>query len=290
MKLYLNINETIKVVLPVLLILALCSITLIAENKTSPLLLEWRFNEGRGAIFTESKGKGILGVLSGGYKWVTGITGKKDDFALQFNGKNGYGMIKCLTEDGKKLTLKKGTVEIWIKIQSFPANQQYFTILSDDRYFGFNVNKNPKSQKNRITLFWKNIGDNSFYSLPSKILSDKEIKDWCHVACVYDGKNVKLYINGKESMYKSYYTQINQKNNSHLIEQEIGVPYTGAITINNLEIGNNILGNHLKRQWFPGAVDNLGITSKPKTPKELGYFTDKNRTISQPNIIPVIDL
>ncbi|MBL4701750.1 MAG: LamG domain-containing protein [Phycisphaeraceae bacterium] len=163
------------------------------------LLGFWRFDEGTGDKLQDVSGNNRAAQISHkmrGVKWVDGRSGK----AIEFMGgdpakRNVAGCVEILK--GGKFDFSKGlTLECWINFTKIDRQQTYEIISNThgDRGRGF-----------RFILSWLKLGLMSgegaksklrgANSSPSVIKFKKAI--WYHIVGTYDGKNFRVYIDGK---------------------------------------------------------------------------------------------
>jgi len=181
------------------------------------LMANFEMDEGSGTT-KDSSGGGYTCSFFGGVgnvSWVEGITGN----ALYF--KDG-GNVECTkTSDPRSpQPSDKITIEAFVYPKGPPVHAS--GVVS-------NYNSGATSQGYGI-LLWQTgevvcmigVGVPSPFVVTSvdKVLSDK----WNHVACSYDGSQLKVYVNGKLSMQQSATGNIT---NSPWVELKIGKGFTG---------------------------------------------------------------
>jgi len=141
----------------------------------------WLLDEGRGDTAEDSSENGYDGAIKGA-KWVEGKIGK----ALNFD-----------KGDTVTMTLGVGTVKdkisvvMWIKFLDLSGQQNYFSIWdqSNNRYVPY------KTASNEFR-FWSNSWNvGSGFSAVAKT--------WYHVANIYDGSKVYIYIDGDPKVSQS---------------------------------------------------------------------------------------
>lgn len=195
------------------------------------------FDEGLGSIVRDSSGNSFNGEMKGSPlpQWVLGKAG----YALQFDGAN-YVNITSLPE-----VIDAITIEAWIKPNSLSEDDAIVMKphISDAQPKSMYALKIGKTDSLRFSVTIK--GNNYFIDSPDNSLKTDE---WQHVAGVYDGAKIKVYINGAE---------------------RASVAISGAIDTNLMPLwiakGKvNGAGNS-----FKGAIDSLRIYSKALTPTEI---------------------
>lgn len=157
----------------------------------------WNFKEGEGTVIHDSGPLGI-DLTVGDYgegtppKWVEGKFGK----ALLFNGDNkrecgNFGRNKYL---GLK---NEVTFEAWIKPNEPPAEIRGMGLFQNmmSKECGFRIGM---SSKGKISFI---VGDGKQdFNLNSN--KDVPLNEWSHIAATYDGKAMKIFINGVEDSQK----------------------------------------------------------------------------------------
>lgn len=197
----------------------------------------WNFNEGDGAVIHDSGPLGIdLGFVhrqgepeSNPPKWVKGKFGS----ALLFNGENKW---SCANQVWKKyLGLKdEVTFEAWIKPDEPPAGINSMGLFQNMEYtksgFRLGVSANGKISF-MIEDGKREFGMNSNKPVP--------LNEWSHIAATYDGKVMKIFINGVEDSQKPLGGGILQtKSEGFCVGYTGGTPYycgaVGGIRISNV--------------------------------------------------------
>lgn len=142
------------------------------------LVGEWRFDGNA----QDSSGNGYHGTIYGA-NFVEGISGK----ALQFDGKGDV----VLTNNFPVYANEPFTIETWV----YPAStsNDYNTIIGHNRHYPDNVYSRAllsgvPSQADKWTIFMPSPG--YLYG------STHGINQWYHLAVVFDGSRVSLYVNG----------------------------------------------------------------------------------------------
>ena len=151
--------------------------------------------------------------------------------------------------DGKT---NQWTLEAWIKSASANAPTNYFCLLG----FGGNLQKNDYTQsiklgfianktKNRTSPALEfNDGAKTYTIVDHNVFCWAE--QWIHVAATYDGKNVKLYVNGKKI--------------GEAVSGEKMMPLSRVLFLADSKV------------QFKGNIDDLRISDEALKPAELGYY------------------
>jgi Concanavalin A-like lectin/glucanases superfamily len=206
----------------------------------------WHLDEGQGSTVQDSSGNSNAGTLKalGSTTGPTWIDRRFDNPALRFGG---LGSVEIST--APVLEPQKITVEAWIR-RSPTSNLNEYVLAKGAKecvvasYALYTV-------ANSALAFYVSDGNKTYVESPaidaSKIWNDR----WHHVAGTYDGKMVRLYVDG--------------------IEQGNGTPTTltigyGLPTNNNLFIGSYPTGCVAK---FGGDIDDVRIWNRALTPSEI---------------------
>ena len=154
---------------------------------THGLVAYWPLDEGSGSVTFDASGHGHSGILVNGPQWIGGPS-------LDFDGQNDYVDVGTLDVSGGALTLAA-----WIYSEDL-ANcvASDCRILSkatgtaeNDHYFMLSTIESGSNTRLRFRL--KTNGTTSTLIASSGNLSENA---WLHVAAVYDGINMLLYLNG----------------------------------------------------------------------------------------------
>jgi len=151
------------------------------------LVAYWPLDEGSGSVTFDASGHGHSGTLVNGPRWIGGPS-------LDFDGQNDYVDVGTLDVSGSALTLAA-----WIYSENLAncvAND--CRILSkatgtaeNDHYFMLSTIESGANTRLRFRL--KTDGTTSTLIASSGNLS---ANTWVHVAAVYDGSSMLLYLNG----------------------------------------------------------------------------------------------
>jgi hypothetical protein len=190
----------------------------------------WRFDEGQGTVANDSSGNNHTATLTGG-RWVTGRVGP---FALSLNGTSEFAQATGPVVN----TTRPYTVAAWVQIamvtgfhtaisiDGVSASGFFLQFRDDTRTFGLTglPSDNP-------------VGPNAI----ARALTGPTAGTWYHVAGVYDGANLKFYLNG-------------------VLQQSVA--YGTAYLVN----GNTAIGrgrfNGANTDFWPGAIDEVRIYSR----------------------------
>ncbi|MCD6508314.1 LamG domain-containing protein [Candidatus Poribacteria bacterium] len=226
----------------------------LAKVTKDDLCAVWLFDEGTGKKVLDSSGNGNDGEIIGDLKWVDGKFGK----ALQFPGES-KNLVKIPNSDSLNPT-KGITITAWGWLEDTDGNRRFLqksTPGSDNQY--------------RLLLEW---GSFKFDAGPG--VNPKEIttpifstKVWHHVAGVYDGKEIAIYIDGKK---------VAHQNASGEMKPSTGPVFIGAKWDDPAHPGD----------YWKGKIDEVAIFNRGLTEDEIKEVMEKGlKAILAPTTTPV---
>jgi hypothetical protein len=154
-----------------------------AKAANTSLVGYWKFDEGSGTTISDSSGNGNTGTIHGAPQWVDGVVGK----ALKFYGVDDYVLVphsSSLDIAGNQMT-----VEYWMR-------------LSIDWHTGMNTNMAIYTKGDAwVGSMTGSTGAHRFnlayitpYPETNKNIWTANV--WYHIADVYDGTYIRMYVNG----------------------------------------------------------------------------------------------
>jgi len=204
----------------------------------------WLCDEGGGKTLLDSSGNEHHGTIKGEPTWVEG----KFDKALELHGDP-----DCAVVDGSEdLTGPTAmTVELWLKVP------------------GKTVPHSPISKGERGPGHWEllTVSTNGWFSVyipglgsftGNKVVTDDQ---WHHCAMVWDGKSIKLYVDGQG--VGEWKEKLDGKK---IIADK-----------QELHIGNEFSND----TWLTGLIDEIRISDTALDVKELGF----NRSLVPPKAV-----
>ncbi len=170
-------------------------------------------------------------------------------YALYFDGEDDYLEIPDITNLGLPNGSQPGTIMAWIKLLKKPNQWRHtyaFAVSYGDcscgeaRFIGF-------KQYDETHVYVYGGGYCSDYDVWYLVPLDKVYGRWIHIALVYDGETLKLYLNGE------------------LVAQKQVKLYTDTDE-EPLRIGRQINYNP---EYFPGIIDEVRIYNRELTQQEI---------------------
>ncbi|HIE28460.1 TPA: LamG domain-containing protein [Candidatus Poribacteria bacterium] len=226
--------KRIYIITAFLVALSLASEIAVAKIEEKDLLGLWLFDDGKGDVLKDSSGNGNDGTLINGPTWIDGKFGK----ALQFVSAKQQ-RVEIPNSDSLNPT-DAITVMAWGYLEDKNGNRRFLqksTPGSDNQY--------------RLLLEWGNF---RFDAGPG--VSPKEIdvpifsvQEWHHVAGVYDGAEIALYIDGEKAGSKAAKGQM--------------IPSTGPIFLGTK------WANAPEGDYWNGAIDEIAVIGRGVTEEEV---------------------
>lgn len=181
----------------------------------------WKFDETEGTTAKDSSGNHHDGKLNGNAKWAPGRNGS----ALALDGKGSFVQIadKSAFDLGGEMTIAG-----WINLHSVSADWMAIVTKGDSAW------RLSTAAKENHLLFAVNRSDTpAFVSGRTPLAFD----EWHHVAAVYEGSTVRLYVDG---------------------QPDGETPWTGGISKNDADV---LVGENVEQpnRCFDGLMNNLRI-------------------------------
>ena len=225
----------------------------VTVNNTAPLGLvaAYGFEEANGTAVSDSSGLGNVGTIAGATRVAGGRFGK----ALSFDGVNDVVTVF----DSDSLDISVGmTLEAWVNPRSLGQfstilmkeqfNDLAYVLYANTQYFGGVANR-PSVEINTSSNF--NLTQNTA-QLP--------LNTWTHVAATYDGKDLRLYINGVA------------------VQRAAAGPIVQSSR--ELRIGGNLVWG----EYFDGLIDEVRVYNRALTAQEIQ--ADRNAAVHPQAVQP----
>jgi hypothetical protein len=198
------------------------------------LLAHWKLDENSGSIATDSSGNGFDSGLQNNPTWQSGTIGG----AISLNGYQ-YGV----TQDAQALRLDQFSISAWLFNRTSTADMtgEFPMILSKQDWinnagFHFGV-----LEPNTNTIGFRMLTEGSIYSRKEVQAPFATFGKWAHMASVYNGVSLRLYIDG-------------------ILSNEM---QTGPIRMN--QSGSPLYLGH----EIDGLMDDVRIYERPLNPSEI---------------------
>ncbi len=180
----------------------------------------WKFDETEGTVAADSSGTGNNGSLVGNPVWRP--QGGKLGGAIELDGSGDY--VKIDNESAFDIT-GQITISTWVNIMSIPQEWTGIVTKGDSAW--------RMSTDFANNVFHFGIAQNDYLNGRTNVSPGQ----WHHILCVYDGQNMKTYVDGRLDVER---------------------PRTGPIGTNNFPvcIGENI---ELAGRCWHGLIDDVRI-------------------------------
>jgi len=198
----------------------------------------WKFDEGSGTKAADASGHGLGGRLVGDPTWVEGVVGK----ALELDGADDYvdlGDDPCFAITGPI------TICAWIKVKAFDKEWQALVTKGDSAW---------RLQRNwgQNTLEFACTGVPVPGALVGSLFGTVNVNDgrWHHVAGVYDGSKVSLYVDRR---------------------LDVSATAAGTMRTNNYKVFIGANDEKPGRNWN-GAIDDARVYNCGLTAEEVAQI------------------
>ncbi len=217
----------------------LCSLIITSLSIANPaedgLVAYWSFDEGAGKTATDATGNGHDGEFAGAPKWVAGKFGT----ALEFDGVDDH--VKVEDDDGLDLT-DEITLMAWFN-PSAALTSRRMMVKNNSIFVIFDF-----GNANSVDFLVK--PDNLFAQSKT---TDWKVGQWYHFAGTFDGKTLRVYINGQ-------------------LEGEAA--NNKPIAPSNLELWIGGDDNGRPTDWFPGKIDEVRLYDKALSGADIQNVMD----------------
>ena len=192
----------------------------------------------------DSSGNNYNGTAEGSYSWVSGKIGSS---AIEFTG----GKV-LVPDDGKTPLLNPATevsVTAWVKYSEAPEEYTARVVVkgndeNDSENYGLHVN-----DRDEASFFIRDSNHINYDHSSDEILPHDE---WVHIAGVFDGNDVKVYINGDMDSSEDA-----SESTGMLLQDPNGLAIGDAVDVD---------------REFPGAVDDARVYNYALTDAEVAYI------------------
>ena len=240
---------------------ALSTTTKIAQAQeaiTDGLISYWSFNKD---TVTDNTVRDIFGTnngtMNGNVEVVKGNTGD----ALKFSGGHvDCGSAKELSEIGNQLT-----IEMWIK-----PEKAGWAIFAGISMSGSNTYVIAWSDQARVDF---NIWNGAVETWPFHSIAQPALNEWHHIACVYDGSEAIIYINGELDSKKDFEGDLKHNGENFWM----GARKVGGLQYNGLIDELRIYNRGLSQDEIKNNLDATGLAVEPnnKLPLTWGIIKEE---------------
>ena len=213
-----------------------------ADIPKGSLIGAWIFEEGKGDTVRDISGNGNNMTIAGGSpKWVDGKIGK----AMQFDGTADF----LAAPDSPSLDSiddKVVSLVSWVNGTDFTAAARHvLRKVHDTAQASVYI---LRCQNNLLTLF---LGTDA--NANATVAGSTQLKtgEWVHLALVYDGAEMRGYVNG---------------------ELDVTLPVTGNIVTSNQELR---IGRGDPAGYFAGIIDEVGLFKAALTQTQVKDIMNK---------------
>lgn len=219
---------------------------------TDGLISYWSFNQDTVADKTV---KDVFGTNNGTMNDNVEVVNGKVGDALKFSG----GHVDCgaandLIEIGNQITL-----EMWVK-----PEKAGWAIIAGISKSGSNTYVTAWSDQRRVDF---NIWNGAVETWPFHSVAQPELNEWHHVACVYDGSEAIIYINGEFDSKKEF--EGNLKHNGENFW--MGARKVGGLQYNGLLDELRLYNRGLTQDEVKNNVDATGLAVEPSNKLALTW-------------------
>jgi len=204
---------------------------ILGTGELAGLLAWWKLDETSGRDVADASGNGNVGkILNGQPRWQA--SGGKIGGALLFDGKGDWVHV---ANESKFDCTSEVTVAAWIKVNLFDKDYQAIVAKGDSAW---RIQRNQGTDTIEFACSGLNIPDGNPYG---GLYGEKSVNDgkWHHVAGVYNGEKMILYVDGVV---------------------DVSQPASGAIATNDhpVYIGENV---EMTGRFWNGMIDDVRVYS-----------------------------
>jgi len=230
--------------------------TCLSDAKIDPETVAalWLFDEGKGDVVKDFSENGNDGKCKGGSEWVDGKFGK----ALNFDGSTHYVEVP----DSPSLDIEDEiTIVAYVNFNQF-KDQGIISKSQDgggdgNYFFSTGCGGGPTQAKFGV------ISDAGHTCGPAS--TELNTDEWYHVTGVFDGSQLRVYINGSLENAEDHAGEITTSDGPIIIGSYAGTGYKSNVVIDELAIFNDALTeDDIKQIMTAGLVVPGAVSPKDK--------------------------
>lgn len=166
----------------------------------SSVVAVWLFDEGSGQVAYDSSENGNGAVFQGAPEWVEGKFGK----ALWFNGSSDY--VAAPDSESLDINGEQLSIVAWINGEGWPAANHVVRKVADGDTSAIYI---LRVQPETVRIYLNTGGEDEITDGVTVL----PLNEWTHVAMVYDGAEVRIYVNGELDGSKPQSGEVRQSDN-----------------------------------------------------------------------------
>ncbi len=210
---------------------------------TKGLVLYLKLDDGSGKTAKDSSGKKNDGELMGDMQWVDGVLSK----AVRVSDGAAGNMITVKNNNTLNIT-DQITIGMWVNIETMPDGSCSL-ITKADSYMIHTSNWSGKGIEQEL-LLWP------FDAWQTAASTPIQLKDWYHVLGTFDGKDIKMYINGELKGQRPFGNKIATTNNDLIIGRDSRAccnTRRSALTFDEVVIFNRAISDKEVKEVMKGG-------------------------------------
>ena len=208
------------------------------------LLAHWAFDEGQGVVTEDSSGNGVK-LDVGNAKWTRGRVGG----AIEFDAAGENVSVPAGPDFDITTAI---TVAAWVKVNSFNRTWQAVVAKGDTSW------RLHRHGNSNLLNFTCNGLQGNFSVMGATNVNDGQ---WHHVAGVYDGSRLRLYVDGDEDGTAAA---------------------SGTVWTNDADVRIGSNSHKMVRNW-DGAIDDVRVYNRALSAGEIGSLADPTRLAAAAN-------
>jgi len=227
---------------------------------TKGLVLYLKLDEGSGKVAKDSSAKKNDGELMGSAEWVDGVSGK----AIRLSDNDAGNMI--VVKDNETLDVTDQiTIGMWVNIETVPDGSCSL-ITKEDTYMIHSSNWSGKGIEQEL-LLWP------FDTWQTAASTPIQINDWYHVLGTFDGKDIKMYVDGDLKGQRAFGNKITTTNNDLVIGRDSRAccnTRSSALSFDEVVLFNRAVSDKEVKEVMEGG--GMSVESQDRLTTVWGYI------------------